>query len=84
MTPLERAAEAIRAHTFGTIGGKTAIDIVRAVIAAISEPSDGMLEVGLAEIHRCYEQQEPEVAADAAWQAMIDAALAEGVTSPPS
>lgn len=49
--------------------------LCRAVIAAIREPGEGMLDAGSEVINACIEQGEPTIAADAAWQAMLDKLL---------
>jgi hypothetical protein len=93
MTPLERAARAVReeagayAHPSGgfmTEGGivdeQHFRDIVRAVLQAIREPSEGMERAGYGN-----SKGDPDNAGVIdnpapimAWQAMIDAALEEG------
>lgn len=71
MTPLERAGSAaanIVGEDFETFRG-IYIDVARAVLTAIREPSEGMWDAGDAVCDNN---------AIGAWQAMIDAALEEG------
>lgn len=88
MTPLERAARAVRdeiAHPHGN--GEWILDegfrddsyfadVARAVLTAIREPSEGMNVAGF--MTMAPGDPEREDAADC-WRVMIDAALAEGV-----
>lgn len=80
MTPIERACRAL-AELHGRDPDEPVLVIdgrrlwqefepqVRAVIAAIREPSKGMIADGMAEI---------TISAEAVWSSMIDALLEEG------
>jgi hypothetical protein len=87
MTPLERAERALAENlsTFLTDIDGSNEDVVlrnavRAVLTAIREPSEGMEDHGQGAIlERWVKAEGPDVdSAKASWQAMIDAALAEG------
>jgi hypothetical protein len=87
MTPLEKAAQALKdrlCYTSGIIeGGRAGAtdfrDMVRLVIAAIREPSDGMVEAAQTYLDGAkWDGASPE--ALVAWEIMIDAALTEGST----
>lgn len=79
MTPLERAARAI--YKLGDNGPYTLaeedeqwhhhVDTARAVLEAIREPSEGMVDAAQV-------AHGPEATYRTAWRGMIDAALAEG------
>lgn len=64
MTPIERAAKALRDLT---VSGEEANRYARAVLQAIREPSEGMRDAALA--------MKNADNVDDTWQAMIDAAL---------
>ena len=76
MTPLERAALAIYQVDYPgqtlpglTDDGSWHMEVARAVLAAIREPSEGMCEAGRTAVR---DDGVP------GWRAMIDAALEEG------
>lgn len=71
MTPLERAARAID-DLLGIDGQlcATPTEVARAVITAISEPSEGMVHAGSRGGDWPHSKE--------SWHAMIDALLAEG------
>ena len=77
MTPLERAARAL-VDNYPLDSGEEPLDwqdvlsVVRAVLTAIREPSEAMREA--AWDSECIH---PSAMPDGAWQAMINAALAE-------
>jgi len=70
MTPLERAVAAIENMTGWDADGEPHIDIVRAVIGAVREPSDAMAEAA--------DDLGPDKTGAQYWPAMIDALLEEG------
>jgi hypothetical protein len=79
VTPLERAAQAIVGARIGEPGysgdwDEDDVKAARAVLTAIREPNEGMVEAGRDRCD-CEEHQ-----MEAGWQAMIDAALAEGAS----
>lgn len=71
MTPLERAARAIR--DFDDPGSELAYQYARAVIEAIREPSEAMLVEAYAAPHKPHECTDHKDV----YQAMIDTALDE-------
>lgn len=80
MTPLERAARALYRtddfdpHQFGEDKvWPDLVDYVKLVLEAIREPSEGMVSAAMDRDKLGYDPLPGEV-----WQAMIDAALAEG------
>jgi len=83
MTPLERAGKALQSRTsvrdWDTIGEherKMFIDDARAVLLAIREPSEGMVEAAFDELPA--ELPSELIAMRRCLTAAIDAALAEG------
>lgn len=76
MNPIERAARAVAEYTGQRMPPSgdvvTCEGIARAVLAAVREPSRSMLEAGASG-----SGEDSETVAICAWEAMIDAALAE-------
>jgi len=84
MTPLERAARAL-VDNYPLDGGESplawqeVLPVARAVIVAIREPSEGMLEAAYRDLNLSREDADtPDVEITRAWRAMIDALLEEG------
>lgn len=88
MTPLERAANAIEhefvelADPYGNVSAYgIAHRVARAVLAAIREPSEGVVDALNAGLEGECLWRHPDGSAgspqDHAWQSMLDAALAE-------
>lgn len=83
MTTLERAARALAEADPQGRGVQYWRDYVpdaRAVLTAIREPSEGMLEAGLDKARECTDNWQSVAAClpGHCWTAMIDAALGEG------
>ncbi len=95
MTPLERARNAVLATRYPGITFSDTLspeiseaiheigksdEIARAVLLAIREPSEGMLEAGLDKARECTDNWQSVAAClpGHCWTAMIDAALSDG------
>lgn len=78
MTPLERAKQAVSNEVVEPIDDWKAGEIVRAVLLAIREPSEGMKTAGAYQLNEGAHLDASLKDVAFAWQIMIDAALEEG------